>query len=593
MNGFKGTGNARPRAGRMTKLVPALIAAFMIVAGVAIAAGGGLSNGSFEQGSGNSLDAWQLKAYHYDEESDTRSQVYGPGSGEPVPCAEGEPYGICVVEGDDEFETYDFETEATSRHRVPVLDGEKMVRLGGPYGHMGFRQATDGLAIEQSFTVDAANPIVNLNYYLSSFDYPGYDEADLRVKLVTPGEPTVVWRLDAGSGFTSSYKSTGWQSSDFDLTDYAGQVVKLEIELRTDESYPSWAYIDAGTAPASPIDAADIVASVPSTDPGGEPVSLKRVLNGPGTKVYYLLRADQAERFDGGCLPVSLDIPVNPGVGSLSDLTVSNGEGSTAAEEVEPNLWRAEVFCPSSAYLTFGYEIDGAGGDREKQAINLGGIVVSEPRGIVYDTDIYRAELASGKSAEDAKNTAKVAGASVTIQFDGPAGFTDVAEDDPRTLPSTPTQLSGTDGSFQWLLGSGEYRVRVSKTGYEPAVSEMFDRNNAGGIDVGLTKVKGPIVDPPIVDPPDVPRQPVDPVPACSNLKGAGKIHCQRLEDCKKLSGKKRSNCQKLAQRRKKCISLNGRKKSACEKKAKALTRCDKLKGKKKRKCVARANRAK
>ena len=590
MNGFEGNDpRARQGAGRVRKLVPALIAAFMIVAGVAMAANGGVLNGSFEQGDGNSLDDWTLKAYHY-EESGLRDQVYGPESAEPVPCDQGDPYGICVVEGDDLFETYDFGTEEFTEHRVPVLDGEKMVRLGGTYQHRGFAQDTDGLAVEQIFTVDAANPVVNLNYYLSSFDYPGYDEASLMAMVHSPGTPLAAWRLDVGSGELEGYKGTGWQSSNLDLSRYAGEVVTLEIQMKTDGSLPSWAYIDAGTAPASPVDTAGITATGTTNDPSGRPISIERALSGGSGKVHFLLRGTQADRFEDGCPPVTFTVPVEPGSESISELGVMTGRTRTEATEVSPDLWRAEVECVRTDYLAIDFQTDAEGGDRETRAFNVGDVTVSDPLGIVYDAEAHQAALSSGKTDQQAKEASKIAGATVTLQSEGAGGFADVAEDDPRTLPSTPMQISAADGGYQWLLGSGDYRVSVTKGGYQPAYSATFDRNTQGGVDVALTKVKGPIVDPPIIDPPD---EPVPPVPACSKLSGNGKVHCQRVENCKKLSGKKRAACLKLVKRRKPCLALKGKRKGACEKKAKALTKCDKLKGKKKKKCVARAKRIK
>lgn len=281
MNWFKGSATGRGWSRRSRRIVPLLIASVAIMSGVALAATAGLVNSGFEQGSGNQLDGWTLKAYDYDEDTGLRTQVYGPGMA-PVPCDDQNapgfsPYGVCVVNGDDHFDTYDFDDEEFTGRTVAVLEGNKMVRLGGPFTHPAIDQSQDGLAIEQTFTVSAENPVVDLNYNIATFDSPEYDELALRVKLTSAGEPTITERLDVPNSDENAFRLSGWKSSDFDLTSYVGQTVKLEIVMRgtRDNSVPTWAYIDA-VATAPPVVDPPIV-DPPIVDP---PVSACASLKG-------------------------------------------------------------------------------------------------------------------------------------------------------------------------------------------------------------------------------------------------------------------------------------------------------------------------
>ena len=86
-----------------------------------------------------------------------------------------------------------------------------------------------------------------------------------------------------------------------------------------------------------------------------------------------------------------------------------------------------------------------------------------DPAGVVYDRAAYDAARAKGKSDADARRDAAVAGVTVVLQQRA------------RHWAATPrdvgTQVTGATGAFQWFVSPGSYRVKVSKAGYETAVS--------------------------------------------------------------------------------------------------------------------------
>jgi len=467
-NGLDGRRRSLARAVAIT------IAALMALGGVAWAAGGGLLNASFEQGSGSSLDGWTVKAYRYSGEG-VRSQVYGPGQN-PVPCIPGDPYGVCVVQGSDTFQSHDWHHETDQQIIVPVLDGDKMVRIGGPFSHSGISQVEDGLVLEQSFQVDPANPMIALNYNLFTYDYTGYDEVSLRVKLSAPGEKTITERLQGGFGSGVSLKSTGWRKANLNLSGYEGKTVKLEIELRgtQDELYGSWAYVDAGVAPEPAVSPTGTQLGAPATTPSGSPIQVHKYVDEATSQVFFTIPAAQALEFAGDCVPFTLSIPLNPGAGTVSNVAVRlNGEPHAASAK-PGNVWTVTIPCAESGSLMVTYTLTENGVSHDF-IVPLGGITLVDPQGVVYDEDVFLAQKGLGKTDAEARTAAAVSGATVTLQRNTGDGWTDVLSGDPGISPNVNPQLTVGDGIFQWEVSDGEYRVRISHPDYKPATSRSVE----------------------------------------------------------------------------------------------------------------------
>jgi Carboxypeptidase regulatory-like domain len=85
-----------------------------------------------------------------------------------------------------------------------------------------------------------------------------------------------------------------------------------------------------------------------------------------------------------------------------------------------------------------------------------------DPAGVVYDVSEYAEAIAAGRSADQARRDAAVAGAHVVLQR---------ASGDGWISPPDGPQHTAADGRFRWLVPPGDYRVTVSRTGYRTTVS--------------------------------------------------------------------------------------------------------------------------
>ena len=459
----------------IARVIAVCFSLLLFVGGVAWAAGTGLVNPSFEQGSGSNLDGWTVSAYAPYDGDGPREQVYGPGQ-DPVPCIDGDPYGICVVEGADTFQAQTSSGSDEQQVTVPVLDGDKMVRLGGPFKNSGIRQSMDSLAIEQSFEVDPDNPIVKLNYNLFTYDYSGYDDLYLRVRLTSPDMPTVTERYQGGFGSGIDLKSTGWRNAHMDLTDYAGQEVNLEVELRgtSDRLYGTWAYVDAGTAPESVVSPTGTTMSAPETTPGGDPLMIHKYADESAGQVYFTIPSSQVSQFPEGCMPIDLAIPINPGAGTVSDVSVLFAGSTIPATETSENTWTVSIPCAMSGSLFVTYTLT-EGEDSNDFVIPFGSITLIDPQGVVYDQDEFDAAKSDGKTDEEARAAAAIEGATVRLQRKVGDSFVNVLSGDPGISPNVNPELTGSDGLFQWDVAAGTYRVVVSMDGYPTVTSQAVD----------------------------------------------------------------------------------------------------------------------
>lgn len=441
------------------------LAALLTFAGIALAALG-LQNPSFE----NDLDGWTVKTERGN--ASNRTVVYGEGGkkGAPVPCSD-RPYSICVV-GTDTFEyvnTGNYTDVRTAT--VEPVDGEKMLRLGGPYKNGNLSQLQDRFVAEQSFMVDPENPVLQMNYNIFTYDYQGFDEFEFKL-TVTDEDGAIVAREVQGSfGSSTELKTSGWQPNEVDLSAFAGEQLHLKLSSggTSDSSFPFWAYVDAGLVEAPPVSGSGSSATAPEL-PGGGTVNLNKY-NDPGTgQAFFTLPASQASQFPSGCVPLTFDVPIDPGAGTVSNVVLRLDDEPFPMTDIGGSVWRGTIDCAENGSLVIEYDLTEEG-VTQHFVVPLGGLVLIDPQGVVHDLSDYDDAIAGGATPEEARAAAAITGATVRLQRESGGTFVNVLSGDPGISPNVNPQITGADGLFQWDVSAGTYRVLVTKLGYVTVVS--------------------------------------------------------------------------------------------------------------------------
>jgi len=446
----------------------------------------GLQNPSFEQPLSGSTD-WSATVY------DADGNVVRSGS---TVCPDDLDQDemrrrICRV-GADSFDVFD--GGETKTIAVSPLDGDSMLRLGGPFPDSGVLQEQDRYVVKQSFVVDPASPVLHLNYDMMTFDYTDFDELRMRVRLFDE-DGGVVYNKVVGSfgpGGDISFKTTGWRSANVDLSPYTGEKVTLRIDSggTQDHLYGFWTYIDAGTVPdvVSAPGAPEVPADTPET-PGSPPQPvIYQVQHDANGLTYYNFAAFSANAFAaaGECLTLKLPVPIQPGAGAVSNVSLLLDQSGGGAQQVpledpdSDNVWTvptdAQGICvqKGTLYVVFTLTENGTSQDF---VVPIGGITLIDPEGVVYDADRYAADLANGMTPPEARADAAIGGATVTLQRAVGDDFQTVLSGDPGISPNVNPQVtpgSGpSKGLYQWDVSAGEYRVLVTKNGYVDAASAV------------------------------------------------------------------------------------------------------------------------
>jgi hypothetical protein len=520
---------------RPVRLPLATLAALLLTGGLALAIGTGLQNPSFE----NDLDHWTSKTL---DDNENRDVVYGPGGSKDglVPgCAAPDAYNICVVSGPDTFNVTD--DDGTRPITVSPLDGSKMLRLAGPFHDDTERQETeDVFNVAQTFTVDPANSVLRLNYNLFTFDYTGFDELRLVVRITDEqGEPVSRFiRGGFGEGGDTNLKTTGWRSANIDLSGFGNQQMHVAVELQgtSDSLFGSWAYIDAGTAPTPPVSASGATGAAPSG------VTVHKEVDGDNGLVYFGLGASQVNTYSsshsGACMPFDVNLPINPGAGALSNVVLNFRDQHVGMTNVSGNIWHAQLCLTAfeSGGLSLAYDLT-EGLTTQHFLVSVGGMTLIDPQGVVFDTAQFSAAIAGGQTPVQALATAAIAGATVRLQRqNGSGGFDNVLSGDPGISPNVNPETTGSDGRFQWDVAAGIYRVSVTAPGHHSATSSAVAiPPPALDLNVGLAPI-----------PPTPPPPPVTPVVPPPPPVATGK-RVAALKKCKKKQGAKRKKCKKKA----------------------------------------------
>jgi hypothetical protein len=480
-----------------------------------------------------------------------------------------------VIEGSDTFTP-----DGGSPITVAPLDGDKMVRLGGPFTSADQEQARDAYVLSQTYTVDAADPVLKLNYNVFLYDYQGFDRLNFRVRLTDRDGDTIADLTQGGfgAGEDISLKNTGWRSAYIDLADYAGQQVHLRIVSggTRDNLYGFWAYVDAGQAAAPPV-------SPPTFDPP-ENVPFNLFADPVSGQSYLAIPTGVVGSFPGGCMPLDVSVPIDAGAGTVSGVSLLAVGETIAMTEGPAGVWSARIDCVESGDLAVQYTL-AEGGDSETFIVPIGGIVLIDPAGVVYDIPRFNAARAAGQSEDQARASAAIQGATIRLQRSTGGVFRNVLSGDPGISPNVNPEITGANGQFQWDVSDGDYRVVVSKPGYVTATSRVATiPPEVTDLHVGLQPVNSPPTGgggtPPAgliltVPPPKVAAK------ACAGLKGSKLAKCKRK--------------QKLDAAIAKCKKGKKGKRALCIKRAKALSKCSAITGpkkaKKKARCVAKARR--
>ena len=179
-----------------------------------------------------------------------------------------------------------------------------------------------------------------------------------------------------------------------------------------------------------------------------------------------------------------LRVNVDPGAGLVVAGSMSLRTVSPASPDLEQpidsippvgeaveNTYTFVVECLRQASLYICYSLEEAGLPVEQFCVLLGGLGLWDPSGVVYDKSRYDAEIAKGRSADDARATAAISGARVRLERRHDGEFRQVLSGDPFVTPNVNPYVTEKDGRFGWAVSAGTYRVVVSAPCHESATS--------------------------------------------------------------------------------------------------------------------------
>ncbi len=116
------------------------------------------------------------------------------------------------------------------------------------------------------------------------------------------------------------------------------------------------------------------------------------------------------------------------------------------------------------------------GGVEQTFVIPIGGLLLIDPQGVVYDRVAYDAAVGAGQTPEQARASAAITGATVRLQRRNAEGaFVNVLSGDPGIRPNINPQTTPASGLFQWDVADGTYRVVVAAAGFETHESRSVD----------------------------------------------------------------------------------------------------------------------
>jgi hypothetical protein len=425
----------------------------------------------------------------------------------------------------------------------------------------------------------------------------------LRWSIVGPNAGTGSAVTDADGRVAIEW--TGTAKGTDELTVYAD----LDGDGTRDDDEPR-SYASADWSEVDPVGPPTAVAPVP---PGGGTVTLGRYVDAASGLAYITVPAGTAASFPDGCMPLTVKVDINPGAGTLSNVKLSLRRPGGSARvfsmtQGSGNSWSAEIDCVATGTLVVEYDLT-EGGATEHFEVPIGGLVLIDPSGIVYDKAIYDAQRAQGKSDAQAKAAAAIPGAKVTLERKSGSTFSKVLSGDPGIAPNVNPETTGADGRYAWDVSPGTYRVVVQAPGYASVTSTAVTvPPPVLDLDIALVKpgVPGgggtpgggaPGATPSGGSPspggagPAGPGTPVG--GACDGKTGTALASCRlaaELKLCARQKGTKRAVCEATARGVARCPAAGSRR-ATCLKRARALARCRAYRGKRRAACEAKARR--
>ena len=410
--------------------------------------------------------------------------------------------GICIIEGSDSFDVtksldpictgdgVDYACTPQSEVETVAVapnDGARMVRLGGPYLDLDVAQPMDRkLLLRQSFVVPNGTTTLPLNYNVYTWDYQGYDELRLDIRLTDAETGELIGTHEQGAfgaAGDTSLKSTGWLSTGVDLEGYEGHEVYLTVSARgtLDNILGFWVYLDGGKAPDRPEKQFTVETPVlPGTT---TPLEFTQAVDLSTGSTWLTIGSSDAEQFDDPATPevecapltISTILPGGPGTEHRNvELIVEPNDDLASMARYEmtrvgggngTGLWQAVGVCAIDADLFVTYTASEQSMSHTF-IVPIGGITLIDPQGVVYDRVAFDAAKARGLDDEAARAEAKVVGATVRLQRLTDGEWQHVLSADPGISPHVNPQPTNADGIFRWDTSAGTYRVIVTAAGF-------------------------------------------------------------------------------------------------------------------------------
>jgi hypothetical protein len=237
-------------------------------------------------------------------------------------------------------------------------------------------------------------------------------------------------------------------------------------------------------SPVAPPDAGS------PTKPNGSPlpnVHIGEIVDpsDPGERYFTVSRSETTAAGVGSCpnvpdsraLRLPISVVIDPGAGEVIEASLfQTAPGASPGDspltppgieypEVNGDTYTFVLDCIRSGDLYVSYLLS-ENGQEEWFTIPVGGIVLIDPQGVVYDQDVYEHRKALGDSDAAARAAAAIEGATVRLERKVGDDWVPVLSGDPGISPHINPQVTGADGKYQWDVSAGVYRVVVSKDGY-------------------------------------------------------------------------------------------------------------------------------
>jgi hypothetical protein len=264
--------------------------------------------------------------------------------------------------------------------------------------------------------------------------------------------------------------------------------------------------------------------------PAGDPVRINVQTNPDDpTRQYFSIAHSQAGLFEacpegGQRLNLPLNVPIRPGSGAVvpgsvelllvdpvsDDVTRPIRTIAFSGDAPADGVYGFTIECVLRTDLYVRYTLEEEG-TRDTFVVPIGGLVLIDPQGVVYDRSEFDEGRARGLSPEQARAEAAIEGATVRLQRLVGGEWRNVLSGDPGIAPNVNPQITGADGLYQWDVSAGAYRVVVSASGYDAVTTRAVD------IPPPVLDLHVPMGDPapppPPPPPPVPPTPPVPPVP--------------------------------------------------------------------------------